>query len=99
MPDARPIRVSLAYAEPGRAFLVEFELPAGATVADAIERSGIRHARPEVVIDPGRLGVFARKATPATRLRDGDRVEIYRPLRFDPKEARRRRANVKAVRE
>lgn len=92
MPEAARIRVSVVYAEPGRVFNVGFELPAGSTVADAIERSGIRGARPDVEIREDRLGIFARKANPATVLRDGDRVEIYRPLTIDPKEARRRRA-------
>ncbi|TAN06475.1 MAG: RnfH family protein [Rhodanobacteraceae bacterium] len=92
MPDARHIRVSVIHAEPGRVFNVELVVPEGATLADAIEASGIRSARPDIDLEEGRLGVFARKATLATRLRDGDRVEIYRPLRIDPKEARRRRA-------
>lgn len=92
MPDAPRIRASLVYAEPDAVFEATFELPDGATVADAIERSGIRGKRPEVVICADRVGVFARKAAFDTPLRDGDRVEIYRPLRIDPKEARRQRA-------
>ena len=92
MPDARAIRVTVAYAEPDRVFQVEIELPSGATVADAIARSGIRAQRPDVDIRPDRIGVFARKVNFDTPLRDGDRVEIYRPLKVDPKEARRQRA-------
>ncbi|MGH8183570.1 MAG: RnfH family protein [Rhodanobacteraceae bacterium] len=92
MPDPRRIRVAVIHAEPAGAFRAELTLPAGATVADAIDASGIRTARPDIEIHAGRLGVFARKAKPGTRLRDGDRVEIYRALRIDPKEARRKRA-------
>ncbi len=92
MPELPRIRVSLVYAEPGRVFDAAFDLPEGSTVAEAIECSGIRARRPDVDIRADRLGVFARKALPATVLRDGDRVEIYRPLRIDPKEARRKRA-------
>lgn len=92
MPEPPCIRVSLVHAEPGRVFSAAFELPEGATVADAIERSGIHEQRGDIEIDVGRLGIFARKATLETALRDGDRVEIYRPLKIDPKEARRRRA-------
>lgn len=93
MPEGARIRVSVVHAEPDRVFSVNLELPPGATVADAIVQSGIRRARPEVEICDDRLGIFARKAGLQTALRDGDRVEIYRPLKIDPKEARRRRAS------
>lgn len=92
MPDAARIAVSVVYAEPECVFTTELSLPKGATVADAIERSGIRAARPDIAIRDDRLGIFSRKASPDTTLRDGDRVEIYRPLLIDPKEARRKRA-------
>lgn len=92
MPEASGLSVSVVYAEPQRVFDVRVSLPNGATVADAIARSGIREQRPDIEISDDRLGIFARKALPATELRDGDRVEIYRPLRIDPKEARRLRA-------
>ncbi|HET7161100.1 MAG TPA: RnfH family protein [Rhodanobacteraceae bacterium] len=92
MPEPPVVRVSLVYAEPERVFSVTLELPDGATVADAIDRSGIQTARPDIDIRADRVGIFSRKATRASRLRDGDRVEIYRPLKIDPKEARRRRA-------
>lgn len=90
MPET--IAVEVVYAEPGRAFRRRLRLPAGATAAQAIEASGLPAAFPALAIDPGRLGVFARRVAPDTPLRDGDRVEVYRPLRVDPKEARRRRA-------
>jgi hypothetical protein len=64
-------------------------LPAGATVSDAVERSGLRDRFPGLSIRPDRLGVFARACGPGATLRDGDRVEIYRPLTMDPKKARR----------
>ncbi|HET7929895.1 MAG TPA: RnfH family protein [Rhodanobacteraceae bacterium] len=84
--------MSVVHAEPGRVFSSAFELHAGATVADAFAASAIREQRRDIEIDEARLGIFARKATLETVLRDGDRVEIYRPLKIDPKEARRRRA-------
>ena len=92
MHDGSRITVSVIHAEPERAFSVEFSLPHGATVADAIERSGIRHSRPDIEIGEDRIGIFSRKAFLGTILHDGDRVEIYRPLKIDPKEARRKRA-------
>lgn len=84
--------MSVIHAEPTHAFLVQLSLPRGATVADAIERSGIRHARPDIEISGDRVGIFSRKASLDATLHDGDRVEIYRPLKIDPKEARRKRA-------
>ncbi|MDE2272030.1 MAG: RnfH family protein [Xanthomonadaceae bacterium] len=91
--DEHPyIEVSVVYAEPRRALRIDLKLPLGATLADAIERSGLRTAHPEIGIRADRLGIFSRKAAPDTVLRDGDRVEIYRPLLIDPKEARRQRA-------
>jgi hypothetical protein len=48
---------------------------------------------PGLVIDPAHLGIFSRKVAPDHVLGEGDRVEIYRPLILDPKEARRRRAH------
>jgi len=84
------IRVEVVYATPGSLDAVELRLPAGATAAQAVKASGICERHPG--IDPGCIGVFGRRVTSQTRLADGDRVEIYRPLPIDPKEARRRRA-------
>lgn len=90
-PAGLTIAVEVAYAEPRRQFLRRIEVPAAATVADAILASGVER---ECGIDASALGVgvWSRPAARDARLRDGDRVELYRPLRVDPKEARRRRA-------
>jgi putative ubiquitin-RnfH superfamily antitoxin RatB of RatAB toxin-antitoxin module len=89
MADA--IRVEVAYAEPSRQFLRALTLPAGSTIADAIAASGLDA---EFGIDSSRLdcGIWSEGASRDTVLRDGDRVELYRALVADPKEARRRRA-------
>ncbi len=80
------IRVEIAFgARPGRVQRATLELPEGATVAQAIDRTG--WALPAGV----RIGVWGRLRDPAETLRDRDRVEIYRPLTVDPKEARRMR--------
>lgn len=92
MPEAKHLRVSVVYAEPDRAFNMDVSLLDGATVADAIVQSGFGTAHPGIEIRDDCLGVFGRRVAPDTVLRDGDRVEICRPLRIDPKEARRRRA-------
>jgi putative ubiquitin-RnfH superfamily antitoxin RatB of RatAB toxin-antitoxin module len=92
MPPEVRIRVEVAYALPDRQWLQSCELPEGATLADAIEASGLRRMLPELEVGEGLVGVWNRVRPLDTPLADGDRVEIYRPLRADPKEARRRRA-------
>lgn len=86
------LRVEVAYGEPARQFLEAVSVPAGAVLADAIEASGLSAAFPELEVDAGRVGVWGRKTSLDHPLRDGDRVEIYRPLLADPKEVRRARA-------
>lgn len=92
MAERATICVSVVCAAPDRVFLRELDLPENASVQDAIEASGFRQAWPEIPISSERVGIFARKVELTTILRDGDRVEIYRALKVDPKEARRRRA-------
>lgn len=89
------IRIEVAYAERERQFLVTLELPAGATVAEAIECCRAQGLLPEAAFRHPDFGVFGRKAPAERVLKWGDRVEIYRPLEVDPKEARRRRAQLK----
>lgn len=91
--SGREIRVEVAYALPERQRLVTVVLEPGATVARAIRESGLATEFPE--IDPGGknpVGVFGQHRRLDDRVRDGDRVEIYRPLKADPREARRRLA-------
>lgn len=86
------VRVEVAYATPERQVLLKVAVPEGCTLGEAIERSGILDEVPGIEVDPGRVGIFGRKMALDTALREGDRVEIYRPLIADPKESRRRRA-------
>lgn len=86
------IEVEVAYALPERQWRVPLRLPPGATVRDAIELSGLRAAIAGLVVDDAHVGIFGRPVTLATALRPGDRVELYRPLRCDPKDVRRQRA-------
>ncbi|MGB8715982.1 MAG: RnfH family protein [Rhodanobacteraceae bacterium] len=72
--------------------MCQLELPAGSTVEDAITRSGVYAACPELNDVPLRAGIFSKAARLDQVLHDGDRVELYRPLQLDPMEARRRRA-------
>jgi putative ubiquitin-RnfH superfamily antitoxin RatB of RatAB toxin-antitoxin module len=89
--DAR-LAVEVCYALPQRHWRVLLRLPSGSTVADAIERSNLRLTIRDLVVDDEHVGIFGAKATLATELREGDRVEIYRPLQCDPKQVRRERA-------
>jgi uncharacterized protein len=89
-PKLMTVEVVCATSE--RQLLRRLSLPAGSTVIQAAEQSGILQSMPEVDFDPSRLGIFSRRVAPDDTLQDGDRVEIYRPLTLDPKDARRRRA-------
>lgn len=93
-PDDRTgeIRVEVVYALPETQSLVELRLSTPCTVAEAIERSGLRETFPGMTVDPAAVGIFGQKTPMNQELQDGDRVEIYRPLIADPKEVRRQRA-------
>lgn len=92
MASAEAIRVEVAYARPGEQLILEIEVPAGATAADAVIASGILDRFAEIDLPNARLGLFSRPVAHDEPLRDGDRVEIYRPLQADPKQVRRQRA-------
>jgi uncharacterized protein len=83
-------RCTVAFALPGRQWLWEVELDDAGTVADALERARMQAGAAEVPWDAA-VGIFGmlceRNAVP----RDGDRIEVYRPLRADPKVTRRAR--------
>lgn len=86
------ISVEVAYGIPRKQAVMRVELRAGSTVAEAIERSGVRAQFPGLVVDPSAVGIFGRKVSMEQVLQTGDRVEIYRPLIADPREIRRQRA-------
>ena len=85
-------RVEVVYATPSRQTVYALDVAAGATVRDAIERSGVLAAFPEIDLARNRVGIFGRLTALSAPLRDDDRVEILRPLAADPKDARRKRA-------
>jgi putative ubiquitin-RnfH superfamily antitoxin RatB of RatAB toxin-antitoxin module len=89
------MKVSVVVALPARQEVIELELEAGATVADAIAAAQLAQRFPGVDFAAMRTGIWSRAAKPATLLGDGDRVELYRPLNADPKEMRRSRAAVR----
>ena len=84
------MRIEVVYALPQRQERVLLELAPESTVLDAIQASGLLQRLPRIEFE--RAGVWGRPVSPQTRLRDRDRVEIYRPLVADPKKIRRERA-------
>jgi putative ubiquitin-RnfH superfamily antitoxin RatB of RatAB toxin-antitoxin module len=91
------IQIEVAYANPDKQIIRAVSVASGTTVAEAIELTAIKDEFPGIEIDPGGVGIFSRKVPMGHVLREGDRVEIYRPLIADPKEVRRERAkNAKA---
>lgn len=91
-PGSEILRVEVVYALAGQQRLIELQLAAGATVAEALAQSGLAQEFPEIDLQAPRVGIFSRIVAPTQLLHDGDRVEIYRPLQVDPKDARRARA-------
>jgi putative ubiquitin-RnfH superfamily antitoxin RatB of RatAB toxin-antitoxin module len=92
---AATLRVELAFSPAPRTVqLVQVLLPAGATLRDALQ-AGLAAGLAGLVVtgDAGALtlGIWGRVAAPDDPLHDGDRVEVYRGLKVDPKEARRLR--------
>jgi putative ubiquitin-RnfH superfamily antitoxin RatB of RatAB toxin-antitoxin module len=86
------LQIEIAYAEPRRALVKGYQVEPGACVADALQLAALD---PEFAgIDPLNrpCGIFGRAVRPDRLLKDGDRIEIYRPLAADPKAARRARA-------
>jgi len=86
------LQVEVVFALPDRQELITVLLDRGATVGDAIERSSITQAFPDWDIHRSPVGIWGRPVERNRPLQEGDRVEIYRPLAIDPREARRKRA-------
>ncbi len=86
------LRIEVVYALPDAQHVLSLGLAPGATVSDALEASGICARHPEIDIARQAVGIFGRRAKLNQRLRQDDRVEIYRALVADPKSSRERRA-------
>ena len=92
------IAVEIVYALPLAQTLVELNVEAGSTVEQAVTDSGILDQHPELDLASCRLGIWGRSARRSQILKHRDRVEIYRPLTADPKQVRRRQAEVERKR-
>lgn len=89
--EPAPLNIEVVYCpQPGQTDTARLALPPSATVAMALLGSGLL-ARHGLALDAVQTGVWGRVQALDAALRDGDRVEIYRPLTVDPKEARRLR--------
>ncbi|NOT84839.1 MAG: RnfH family protein [Methylococcaceae bacterium] len=86
------IKVEIAYANSAAQMLVSLSVSVGSTVLQAITASGILQQFPEIDLMVNQVGIFSQPCTLHQVLQAADRVEIYRPLLHDPKQARRNRA-------
>lgn len=92
MVHAKQITVEVAYAQPDQQRIIALQVAEGTTIEAAIQLSGILMLFPEIDLTKQKVGIFSKPKPLSEILRDGDRIEIYRPLLIDPKEARRKRA-------
>jgi uncharacterized protein len=97
MTDAAPLTVGavVVYATPRQAHMFEVRVAPGSSVGQAIEACGILGTAPELAGQELNVGIFGQGCTLDDEVHDGDRIEIYRPLLVDPKQARRQRAALK----
>jgi putative ubiquitin-RnfH superfamily antitoxin RatB of RatAB toxin-antitoxin module len=92
-PRGAPVlRIEVVYATPQQQDLVAVSLPAPLTAGQAVQASGLLQRHPEIELETATLGVFGEVVAHQHMLVEGDRVEIYRPLRIDPRAARRQLA-------
>lgn len=92
MSEEQTIQVEVAYALPERQAIIPLQVLPGTTALQAAQRSGIVERFAGLDLENARLGVFGKLVAADQVLQEGDRVEIYRPLKADPKEARKARA-------
>ncbi|MBT6126265.1 MAG: RnfH family protein [Halieaceae bacterium] len=86
------MNVEVAYALDNKQALLELQVIEGTTALQAAQQSGITGKFEGIDLENSKLGIFSKVVAPSQVLRDGDRVEIYRPLIADPKEVRKARA-------
>ncbi len=84
--------IEIVYALPRRQELQSLRVPVGATVRQALDVSGLLRRYPEIDLAKNKVGIFGKLTRLDAPLGNHDRIEVYRPLLADPKEARRRRA-------
>ena len=93
------MKIGITYALPQRQAWFDVNLSDGATIKDAIERSGILGQFPEIDLEKNKVGIYGKVSKLDAVLNDGDRVEIYRPITCDPKTVPRKAKAVDAASE
>lgn len=90
------VKIEVVYGTAEQQLLQQLEVPKGTTAREAVYQSQIKQQFPDADIEHAPLGIFGKHIKDDTILRDHDRVEVYRPLLIDPKDARRKRVNHQA---
>jgi len=85
------IKVEVAFAREDTQQILDFMVNEGTTIEQAVEQSGILAIFPEIDLSINKVGIFGKLGKKTATLKEGDRIEIYRPLIADPKEVRRKR--------
>ncbi len=94
MDNTNKITVSICYVTPSIQEIIRLAVPGGCTLKHAVEISGIDQKVQQVDLNKHTMGIFGKVVENTYILNDNDRIEIYRPLRMDPMQARRQRANI-----
>ena len=84
------MNIGVCYAEADRQIWLRLETPDGSTVEQAIRHSGVLQRFPEIDLNSQKVGVFGKLVKLDATVKEGDRIEIYRPIIADPKTVRRR---------
>lgn len=88
------INIEVVYASETSQKLVQLEIEPGTSITQAIKGCGLMEIYPEINIDNCQVGIFSKKTSLDTILQDQDRIEIYRPLKISPRDARKLRASL-----
>ena len=88
------LHVEVAYAKPNEYKIIELQVIKGTTILETVQQSGMLDSYLEINLNVTKLGIYGKVIIKASEqfIKDGDRVEIYRPLIADPKEVRKNRA-------
>lgn len=86
------LKIEVAYALPDEQSLLTVHVAEGADIQTCIEQSGILHRHSDIDLSNNKVGIWSRSKKLSDPVKEGDRIEIYRPLIADPKDVRRRRA-------
>lgn len=95
MVNAKKINIEVAYADSLKQHIVNVQLDNGSTIEQAIDCSGILMLFPDINLMRQKVGIFSKQKKLTDIVKEGDRVEIYRTLTMDPKEARKKRVKEK----